>query len=304
MTVSSSVPGATRAPVAYDFRRPMTLAREHARLLEMAFETFSRHWANQLVARLRVSVSASVTGVEMRSYDEYVASLPTTTTMVLFSVEPGRRGVVQFPLDSALVWIDHMLGGPGTPGAVPTRELTEIEQQLIRELLRRTLGDLNYSFAGITALEAEFKNIQYTPEFVQAAEASTPVIIARLVLRVDDDEVPATVMVPAEGLVAAMRAGEHLDLRSREDIAEEQRQSRILEVAVQRVPVDVAVRFRPITVHPREVVQLRVGDVLTLHHPASRPLDVVVGDRVLGQAAPGAQGSRLAGMIVHVKESS
>src|SRR3954454_10509037 len=152
----------------------MTLPREHARMLEMAFGTFSRHWANQLVARLRVSVTSAGTEVKMCSYDEYVASLPTTTTVVLCSVEPGRRvALVQFPLDAALVWIDHMLGGPGTPGAVPERELTEIEQALIMELLRRTLADLNYSFAAIVRLEAEFKQIQYTPQFVQAAEAST-----------------------------------------------------------------------------------------------------------------------------------
>ncbi|WP_226925495.1 flagellar motor switch protein FliM [Georgenia thermotolerans] len=304
MTVPSSVPGA-RTPMAYDFRRPMTLPREHARMLEMAFGTFSRHWANQLVARLRVSVSSAVTEVTMCSYDEYVASLPTTTTVVLCSVEPGRRiALVQFPLDAALVWIDHMLGGPGTPGAVPERELTEIEQALIMELLRRTLADLNYSFAAIVRLEAEFKQIQYTPQFVQAAEASTPVIVARFQLHVDEQDVPVSVMLPAEGLMAALRDGEHVDLRTAEEIAEEKVQSRLLEVAVQQVPVDVAVRFRPVTVHPREVVALRPGDVLPLHHPASRPLDVVVGDRVLAQAAPGTQGTRLAGMVVHVKENS
>ncbi|MPV89727.1 flagellar motor switch protein FliM [Georgenia ruanii] len=290
--------------MAYDFRRPMTLPREHARMLEMAFGTFSRHWANQLVARLRVSVSSAVTEVKMCSYDEYVASLPTTTTVVLCSVEPGRRiALVQFPLDAALVWIDHMLGGPGTPGAVPERELTEIEQALIMELLRRTLADLNYSFAAIVRLEAEFKQIQYTPQFVQAAEASTPVIVARFELHVDEQDVPVSVMLPAEGLMTALRDGEHVDLRTAEEIAEEKVQSRLLEVAVQQVPVDVAVRFRPVTVHPREVVALRPGDVLPLHHPASRPLDVVVGDRVLAQAAPGTQGSRLAGMVVHVKEN-
>ncbi|WP_226909708.1 flagellar motor switch protein FliM [Georgenia ruanii] len=304
MTVPSSVPGAIRTPMAYDFRRPMTLPREHARMLEMAFGTFSRHWANQLVARLRVSVSSAVTEVKMCSYDEYVASLPTTTTVVLCSVEPGRRiALVQFPLDAALVWIDHMLGGPGTPGAVPERELTEIEQALIMELLRRTLADLNYSFAAIVRLEAEFKQIQYTPQFVQAAEASTPVIVARFELHVDEQDVPVSVMLPAEGLMTALRDGEHVDLRTAEEIAEEKVQSRLLEVAVQQVPVDVAVRFRPVTVHPREVVALRPGDVLPLHHPASRPLDVVVGDRVLAQAAPGTQGSRLAGMVVHVKEN-
>ncbi|MFD1505494.1 flagellar motor switch protein FliM [Georgenia yuyongxinii] len=304
MTVHSSVPGATRSPVAYDFRRPMTLPREHARMLEMAFGTFSRHWANQLVARLRVSVTATVTEVKMCSYDEYVASLPTTTAVVLCTVDPGRRtGLVQFPLDAALVWIDHMLGGPGTPGAVPERELTEIEQLLMAELLRRVLGDLNYSFAGITALDAVFRQIQYTPQFVQAAEASTPVIAAHLVLRVENQDVPVSVMLPAEGLIAAMRDGDHVDLRTAEEVAEEKAQRRRLEEAVQQVPVDVAVRFGPITVHPRQVVALRPGDVLPLHHPATRPLDVVVGDRVLAQAAPGAQGSRLAGMVVHVKEN-
>ena len=62
MTVPSSVPGATRSPVAYDFRRPMTLPREHARMLEMAFGTFSRHWANQLVARLPTKEVQNIDG--------------------------------------------------------------------------------------------------------------------------------------------------------------------------------------------------------------------------------------------------
>ncbi|MPV39003.1 flagellar motor switch protein FliM [Georgenia subflava] len=283
----------------------MTLAREHARLLEMAFGTFARHWANQLVARLRVSVQASVTGVEMRSYDEYIASLPTTTTMVVCTVEPGRRtAVVQFPLDSALIWVDQMLGGPGNPGAVAERELTEIEQQLIRELLRRTLTDLNYSFAGILPLDAELRNIQYTPQFIQAAEASTPVITARFELQVEGQAVPATVMIPAEGLITALRDGEHHETRTAEELAQEATQKDLLAVAVQEVPVDVSVRFRPVTVHPREVVQLAVGDLLPLHHPAAQPLDVVVGKRVLAQAAAGTHGSRLAGLVVHVKENS
>ncbi len=32
-------------PEVYDFRRPMTLAREHGRVLERAFETYARQWA-------------------------------------------------------------------------------------------------------------------------------------------------------------------------------------------------------------------------------------------------------------------
>lgn len=299
------MPGADKAAVAYDFRRPMTLPREHTRLLEMAFESFSRHWANQLVARLRVNVTGTVEDVRMCSYDDYINSLPATTTMVMLTTEPGRRvGAIEFPLAEALVWVDHMLGGPGTLGAVPDRELTELEQELVRELLRRTLSDLNYVFASILPLGAEVKSIQYSPQFVQAAEASSPVIACRLTLQVDGHTAAASVMLPAEGIIASLRDGDTSDDRSESEIEEDRRQHAELAESVEHVPVEVNLRFRPLTVHPREIVTLAIGDLLPLHHPSSRPLDVVVGNKTLAQAAPVAQGSRLAGMVVHVKEQS
>lgn len=305
MTTPLATPAApSRAPVAYDFRRPMTLAREYGRLLEMAFETFARLWANQLALRLRITASAGQVSVGMRSYDEYVTSLPATTALVLCTVEPGRRtALLQFPIDSALTWVDHLLGGPGTPNAVPERELTEIEQQLVRELLRRTLADLDYAFTGVAALEPEYRGIQYNPQFVQAAEAATPVIIARFSLLLEGHEVPVSVMVPGEGLLAAMRAGQHAEQRTPEQSGAEVRVRAQLERVVQEAPVDVRVRFRPVSVRSRDVAALAVGDVLRLGHAATQPLDVVVGDRVLAQAAVGTHGSQLAGLVVHVKEN-
>jgi flagellar motor switch protein FliM len=281
----------------------MTLAREYGRLLEMAFETFARLWANQLALRLRIGASAGQVSVAMRSYDEYVTSLPATTALVLCTVEPGRRtALLQFPLDSALTWVDHLLGGPGTPNAVPERELTELEQHLVRELLRRTLADLDYAFTGIAALQPEFRGIQYNPQFVQAAEAPTPVIIARFALLLEGHEVPVSVMVPGEGLIASMRAGQNSEQRTPEELAADAAARARLERAVQEAPVDVRVRFRTVTVRSRDVAALAVGDLLRLRHPAARPLDVVVGDRVLAQAAVGTHGSQLAGLVVHVKE--
>jgi flagellar motor switch protein FliM len=71
----------------YDFRRPTTLAREHARVLELAFETFARQWATQLTAKVRAKSTAVSDSLEMKTYDEYALSLPSTTAMVLCAVE-------------------------------------------------------------------------------------------------------------------------------------------------------------------------------------------------------------------------
>jgi len=291
-------------PEAYDFRRPMTMAREHARVLEMAFETFARQWGNQLSARLRVSAQVTFDELALCSYDEYVRALPTTTAMVLCTVEQSRQtAVVQIPVGALMVWVDYLLGGAGKGDEREGRELTEIEMVLVRELLQLALGDLGYAFAGLMPLDVSVRSVQYNPQFVQAVGATDPVLKASFTLRSGEREDHASLMFPADLLLAGLLNGDGTDTRS----AEESRALAValedLELAVQHVPVEVAVRFTPKTVRPQEVLAFAVGDVLPLEHPSSRPLDVVVDGVVLARAAAGNNGSRLACMVVDVEEN-
>ena len=101
----------------YDFRRPMTLAREHSRAIEVAGETFARQWGTQLTSRLRVVCGVALESVQMISYDEYIATLADQTLMAVGSVEKGRStAVLEVPVELALLWIDYLLGGPGLRG--------------------------------------------------------------------------------------------------------------------------------------------------------------------------------------------
>lgn len=312
MTVNDSThaparPAARRArtqePEAYDFRRPMTMVREHARVLEMAFETFARQWGTQLTARLRVMSQVTLDELTLRTYDEYVRSLPPTTAMVLCTIEETRQtAVMQFPVGTAMVWIDYLLGGSGRGDEREGRELTEIELTLLRDLLRPALGDLSYAFAALLPLDVTVRTVQYNPQFVQAVGASESVLVASFTVRSGEREDTATFMVPAELLLAALRNADGSDARSADERRAQAASVIDLEAAVQRVPVEVSVRFSPVTVHPREVINLAVGDVLPLFHPSTKPLDVVVDGVVLAHAAAGNNGTRLACMVVTVEE--
>ncbi|MCM3661952.1 flagellar motor switch protein FliM [Georgenia satyanarayanai] len=283
----------------------MTLAREHARTLEVALGTFARQWSNQLMARLRVPTQIAFEAVGMGTYDEYISGLPSPTTLAVCAVGSNRRpGIVQFPLETALTWVDQMLGGPGKPGAVPDRELTEIEQALLSDLMVRVLGDLNYAFAGIIDVDVELRRFQHSPQVLQLMTATTAVISASFSVSAGEHRATATLMAPAEGIIGALRDNSAPDQRSASQEAAEQEQRELLDRAVQNAPVELTVRLTPVPVHPREVVDLAVGDLLPLHHPRSQPMDVVVGDRVLAQAVAGTNGSRLAGLVVNVKENS
>ncbi|QDB78178.1 flagellar motor switch protein FliM [Georgenia sp. 311] len=292
-------------PVVYDFRQPMTLPRDHARVLEVALTTFARQWANQLLARLRVPVQVSLDHLSMSTYDEFVSRLPAPTTLIQFTAGPNRRpAIIQIPLEVTLSWVDQMLGGPGTPGAVPVRELTEIEQNLVSDVMSRVVADLNYAFAGILKVDPELRRIQHSPQLVQAVAATTTVISGTFHITHGDQYAVAAFMAPAEGLLSALRERQSADHRTTAELAAETEQRQSLDRAVQEVPVEVAVRLGPVALHPREVVGLAVGDLLALRHPRSQPMDVVVGDRVLAQAVAGTSGSRLAGLVVNVKENS
>ncbi len=292
-------------PEVYDFRRPMTLAREHGRVLERAFETYARQWGNQLTARLRTLCTVTLESVAMHSYEEYIRTLPQTTVMVLCNVEPGRTtAVVQLPGALVMSWVDLLLGGPGRPTGDVDRELTDIEFQLVRSVLQHSLADIGYAFASVLPLEAAVGSVQYNPQFVQVVPASVPVIVAGFTLRIGEDEQTATMMLPAELLLTGLRAKESADSRSDDEVAAHAEALASLARGVEDVPVPVSVRFSPVTVRPTQIIGLTVGAVLQLNHPTARPLDVVVDDVVLARAAAGTQGTRLACRIVTSEENA
>ena len=63
----------------YDFHRPIKLAREHIRLLQIAFETFARGFGTLLNTRLRAQCQVSLLAIEQLTIEEYIASLSNPT---------------------------------------------------------------------------------------------------------------------------------------------------------------------------------------------------------------------------------
>ena len=284
------------APVVpYDFRRPTTLAREHARVLEMAFETFARQWGTQLTAKIRVLSQATLESVSMASYDDYVAGLPPATTMVLCQAEGHEaRTVIQFPAAAALNWISHMLGSPVATD-VPERIFTPIESALVRGLMDEALEDLHYSLGALLQSQLSVAGIGHNSQFAQAATKSEIVVVAVLQLCIGERCTTATVALPADLLLAQL--GES-NPRSRVEDA-----PALLLEALAGVPVELALALEPTSVRPGMILDLAIGDVLPLMHQVHRPLELSVDGRRLGTAAAGTRNGRISAVVVSTEES-
>ena len=289
-----AVPSRTVEP--YDFRRPTTLARDHSRVLELAFETFARQWGTQLTAKVRVLSQVTCDEVVMQTYDEYAAELPSTTTMVLCEIEDlAAKAVIQFPAASALSWVGYMLGGSNSYSA-PERKFTQIEQALVRRLVDDALEDLRYSLGTMLVSMISLDTIQYNSQFAQAAATSDLMIVATFAVRVGDTTAAATVAVPAEALLPQL--GEANPTSTATNARE------LVTSQLTWAPVGLSLRLAPVMVKPSLILELAVGDVLHLSHPQHRPLELAVEGQPFAQAAVGANGSRLACVIVTTEEKS
>lgn len=274
----------------------MRLAREHAHLLRVAMQTWSRQSTTLLTTSLRVVCQLGSPVIEELSYDEFVAGLPDQSVCAVITLDPlPGKALLNLDLVPVLTMIDHQLGGPGGPDQ-PDRPLTDIEQAIIRQLLTRLLRELTYAFDPIAHVSPQLQTIESDARFVQAAAPTDPIVVARLDLAIGTLESQLLFCLPfamlAPSLDALTRSSENGDkARIRLDAAQ-RTQSRLTDVEV-----DVRVRFEPVRMPSEQIGRLVVGDVIPLNHPATRPLAVTSASTVFAQAVPGSSGRKLAVLI-------
>lgn len=289
-------------PSTYDFRRPIQLSREHARILQLGLSGFARQATTVFTSSLRTVCSVQLTSITQESYAEYIDALSAPTYLVKFSADPmPGLGVLEIPMPATMSLVDHMLGGPGSP-VQPVRPLTDIESAVVRGPVERLLGEMQYSLAAVVEITPTLTGIEYSPQFAQVAGASDVMVVASFDLRIGERAHKMTICLPFNGLQPHLvKAAAPAPVSERER-AQRARAADLVSRQFEQVPVSVSVRLRPTRVGPEALGDLAVGDVLRLSHPASAPMDITVDDTPFAHATPGTRGARLAALIVGTPE--
>lgn len=286
----------------YDFRRPIQLSREHSRVLQLSLDAFSRQATQVFTSALRAVTQVTLVSIDQRTYAEYIESLPGTTYMTMFSADPlPGRGVLEIPIPALMTSIDHMLGGFGA-STQPERPLTDIEAGVVRGFVERLLGELRYSLAEIVPLDPVVVGTEYAPQFAQVAGPADVVVVATFQLMLDGIAHDMSLCLQFSGLATFLNAAAAPNADSERERAKRAAAAAQLHEQFQDVPVEVAVRIRSTLLDPETLAKLEPGEVLRLNHPAAAPLDVTVEDTTFAHATPGAQGRRLAALIVSLPE--
>ena len=217
--------------------------------------------------------------------------------MATFTLEPlAGKGVLAWPLDTAMAMVDHMLGGSGAADQ-PNRPMTGMESAITGHLLDRLLGELGEAFAPVTSLSPALDSVEYNPQLAQAASGVGDGHGGDLQHAAGD---AGARRHPGAAVLLLRRPAEQRRLPAAVGVRKHKRQ-RALEAITERlgdVPVDVSVRFNPLEVPSGDLLSLAVGDVLLLRHAQDSPLQVTTNDVTFAHALPSNHRRRLAAEIV------
>ncbi len=278
VAASPATPAPPREVVPYNFRRPSRASKEHIRGLALLHEDLSKLASSSLSGVLRTMVDLEVAAVEQVTYAEHMLSMSTPTCAFVFKMEPlSGEAVLEVSPNLAFVMMDRLLGGSGLAVSAP-RDLTEIERAVLERIGHRLMLDLAQAWQQLGTFQVRMLNLETNPQLVQVTAQNEVILAVAFRLKIGDVTGGITLGYPyllVEPLIdrlgvrrrtQASAAGPSPDVRS--FVLRELSQS----------PLGLRAVLGHASITVREMLDLRVGQVVPLAAPASRPVRVDLND--------------------------
>jgi flagellar motor switch protein FliM len=282
--------GQARAPASpsaqierWDVRRAGQIGREQLQAITLLHEGFARNLTHSLGAYLRVVFAATLVSAEHLTYRDFLQRIPETTYLASCRLDPmGANAAIELDLKVAFPIIDLLLGGEGK-GTVASREITEIEAQILDSVTRIVCRELGIAWQAL-AIEFNFE------ERLQAGEAQR--------LMPPEEK---TLSLSFEIALQEVRAGLNLAIPSsistallRKISAEwRPRPSPLAPHARQRLmhrlldcPFEAELGAGEMRVAVRQLAELAPGQVLAFERSASQPASLRIAGREAFRAVP------------------
>lgn len=285
----------------YDFRRPNKLSKDQTRTLTMLHENFARLMTTALSTYLRTMVRAQVVSIGQMNYDEFVKSLHNPTVMCIFSLRPLEGNmVIEIQPQLAFVIVDRLLGGFGY-SVEKIRELTDVEQTVIKRVMSRILPSIKEAWQVVVELNPAFESIELNPLFTQIIPPTDMIVLITLEVRISEAFGLMNICMPfavIEPILDRLNAQVWFTRSSRQVSNPEN--TAALQNRLNYAQVPVVAELGRATISVGELLHMQVGDVLQLDQLVKGLLEVKVGNQLKFKGTPGSINNRMAIQIAQI----
>jgi len=289
----------TRKIKIYDFKRPDKFSKEQIRTISMMHDTFARLTTTSLSAQLRSMVHVHVASVDQLTYEEFIRSIPTPTTLAIINMDPLKGNAI-LEIDPAVTFsiIDRLFGGSGE-GTKAQHELTDIESAVMEGIIVRILGNMREAWTQVIDLRPRLGQIDTNPQFAQIVPPTDMVVLVTLETKVGDVEGMINFCIPyltIEPIIGKLSTQFWFSTVHRGPNTEN---LTVLKDKLATIDVDVVAEIGKINIPVKEVLSLRLGDVVRLYNTRiGDPYSLNIGNKRKFLCRPGVIGKKIAVQVL------
>jgi len=261
----------------YDFKRPERVGKEQMRALQTLHEGFGRNFGAALSGLLRSIVEVKLTSVDQLTYSEFIFSLENPTCFNVIKAAPLEGNLI-LDLNPSILYpiIDRLLGGGKEAGPFARRPLTEIELRLISRITKLFLDELKHAWENVLPLELSIERVESNPQLVQIVPPNEVIVLISFDLTIGEARGMINLCIPFNSIE---RFGNKLTANSWATYSSKrptEESIRNLSGRLHGALVEVVAQLAHTKITTQELIELRVGDIITTEKDIREPVSVLV----------------------------
>ena len=268
---------------------------ERLPMLEIIFDRLVRLMTTSLRNFTSDNVEVSLDRITSVRFGDYLNSIPLPAILAVFKAEEWENSGL-ITVNSNLIYsiIDVLLGGRRGQTAIRIegRPYTTIETNLVKRMIEVVLADAELAFKPLSPVKFNIDRLETNPRFAAISRPANAAILVRLRIDMEDRGgsiellLPYATIEPIRDVLLQMFMGEKFgrDATWEGHLATEIGQA---EIAVDAVLYEAQLPLK-------QIMQLEVGDTLTLELKSDALVIVRCGEVTLTEGRMGRVGDRVA----------
>ncbi len=278
----------------YDFRRPNKFSKDQLRTLVMLHENLARFLTTTLSAYLRAMVRIQVVSIDQLTYEEFTKSLNNPTIMNIISFKPleGSSMIFEIAPQIAFAIVERLLGGAGRP-VDKIRELTDIEEIVIKRVILKTLNNFKEAWQAVAELTPVFESIELNPAFTQIVPPTDMIVLITMETKIAETSGLMNICLPfvlLEPIVNKLNAQFWFTRTSKSAINDS---APLIQNQLNKAMIEVSVELGTTMISVGDLLNIGVGDVIPLEKSVKGTLDIKIGNKIKYKGSPGVSGNKM-----------
>jgi flagellar motor switch protein FliM len=284
---------------AYNFWFPARFSKDQMRAVELIHEDLSERLTTSLPTFLRTNVRPHLVHIEQGRFHDFIKDFSPNTLFHLISLAPlPGHMILTMSMNVSYLILEQRLGGK-IEGRFTERQLTEIDQSLLRGLVEHMLGDIKGAWSKVISLEPSLEDSTVNQHWVQMMMGNERVLLLTIEINIQGVTGTISIFIPFNMLKPITDIlNPHIWIAGRKENQLNPDARQIAMQAMMKTSLPVTVLLGSAELSLKALMSLSVGDVIELDTSLDSPLTVQVANKRQFLARVGKSGKRMGVQVV------